>query len=85
MASRTELRQQITNYLCDLLGVEEVEKASVTTVYRVVAEFGCKEVMEWLDIAIMNVNPVRNPYYNEKNLMRYFYGIVKNVRQGSIK
>ena len=74
--ARQELRNMACNLICDATGRDQCNKSNVSGVYRAIIEFGSERVMEWIDTASSIVG--RRGLPNEADMMRYFFGIIRN-------
>jgi hypothetical protein len=76
--ARDKIRDEICTVVCQLTGNDSANKASITTIAKAVEEFGPEKTLKWLDHAANNVGKGYPP--NESKLVRYFCGILRNVR-----
>jgi hypothetical protein len=79
--ARDEMREHVTGYLCSLTGRRDCVAANVTGIINAISEFSPEKVMTWLDKACQNTGG--DNYPSERDLMCYFYGILRNVRAES--
>jgi len=77
--ARDKLRDMACNQICSITGDKSCSKASITGVCRAVIEFDAERVLAWLDQAGHKVGQGYPP--NEYDMMRYFYGILRHVRE----
>lgn len=75
----TKIRDAICTSLCDLMHKTSCLKSSITGVHHAIRSYGSKRVMEWLDSAAWHVG--RKGRFSEVEMMRYFYGIIRHVRE----
>jgi len=78
---RAKMRQEICNHVCELCCTQQCNKRNVTGIARAIEEFDAERVMEWLDVAAYTVAKGTAP--NETDLMKYFYGILRHIREGA--
>jgi len=76
--ARTRLRETVVNYLCSLLGCEDVHVRTVSSVCNLVHEFDPETVFGWLDSAV-RITGVSS----ESDFLKYVCGIARNVRGGA--
>lgn len=70
-----EYRQLIVNRVCELLGQETCNKATVTFIRNLIDEFGAARVDEWMQYTVTKV-------FGETKFAKYMAGIARNVREG---
>ncbi len=68
-------RQDVVNYLCELLGADTVKKSNVGMLCGMIDEFDRDTVYSWMEIAARKVSG------NETNLCKYVCGIRRNTIQ----
>lgn len=72
--ARKRMFQEWVNYLCHLLGRNEVKRRSITRVCALVDEFGAERVTKWIDIAATHTSK------SDEDLIRYLNEFVRGFR-----
>lgn len=75
LSSEAEYRQDVTNWLCDLFGVDSVAKSAVGGAANLFREFEPNIVAGWFDTAVARV-----PYQNVSRVMQYVHACARNHR-----
>ena len=78
-AKANRARKKMRSDICDLTGKESCRRTSITAVTNVMSEFSPTEVFKWLDIAATATSR-RDGIPEEIDMIKYLYGIIKNVR-----
>jgi hypothetical protein len=71
--ARKRERQDVVNYMCELLGDDTVKKTNVGMICSMIDEFDRDTVYHWMEIAARKVGR------NETNFCKYVCGIRRNV------
>ena len=79
-ASRQEWRQTICNYYCDLRGVTEIDRSTLTTFGTYAELHGIDNLYRWMDIAVTRLKANAT----DREFGRYISGIRRNeIEQAS--
>ena len=77
MKARKQMRADICRFICQLTGLDECYKSSITSVSSAIDAIGSDRVIELLTSSARSVG--RGDLPSENDMIRYFHGCVRNV------
>lgn len=72
--ARKKLRQEVCNFYCEQMEVEDISKIHLSHYVSMVEKHGVEQVFHWIEIAARKVR-----FKREHEILRYVYGIRRRV------